>query len=69
MTRTAIKLPIRGLVAKKGEYFVRYNTEDRETPFELWRGESWLASYATRARAVEEMEYRIDLGSPEGLWD
>lgn len=56
-----LKLPIKGLVARKGDYTVRYDAADRECPFALWRSETWLASYAKRQRAVEQMQYRIEM--------
>ena len=58
-----MKLPIKGLVAKRGEHYVRYNGDDDATPFDLYRDNTWIGSYQTRKRAVDEMDRRIEVGA------
>ena len=56
-----LKLPIHGLIARQDDYFVKYDADDKAHPYALWRDETWIGSYQRRARAVEEMRYRIEL--------
>jgi hypothetical protein len=62
-----LQLPIKGLTARKGNHFVKFGS-NAQTPWEVWHGDRWVASFTTRAKAVAEMTYRFGLDVDLDWW-
>lgn len=61
---TQFQFPIRGLVAKRGEFTVRYNKD--EAMYEVWRGDRCCEGSSRYTRALERMLYRFEMAQGEG---